>query len=332
VTSPAAREPASVQPQPAWVGRAERGSLAAAKLGLALYRLLGRRAFGVLLRAATAYFFATGRRSREASLAYLRRIAAHPDASPSLGRPPGLRDAFRHSHEFSTHVLDRVCLWMGALDELDFVHSGADALRALEDASARGRGAIFLGSHYGSFDMLRTLAGSFRVPVSVVMYTANAPVLQAVAGELAPDVGMNVIAVAPGSPRATFEIRARLERGEIVAILADRAGPADAERTVAVDFLGAKARLPRGPFEIAILLRCPVLLATARRIGDARYEVGVEPFYDGRPVARADREREVESLARAYAAQLERACLADPFQWFNFYDYWDAGADPHSNT
>ncbi|MCA9512428.1 MAG: hypothetical protein KC560_17090, partial [Myxococcales bacterium] len=285
--------------------------------------------------ATTAYFLATGRRSREASLAFLRRVAAHPDATPSLGRPPGWRDAFRHSHEFSTHVMDRVCLWMGALDELDFAHTGADALRALEEASARGRGAIFLGSHYGSFDMLRMLADRFRVPVSVVMYTANAPVMQAVTDRLAPGVAMNVIAVAPGSPKATFEIRARLERGEVVAILADRAGPADAERTVDVDFLGAPVRLPRGPFEIALLLRCPLLVATARRVGDATYEVGVEPFYDGRAVPRAERERAVATLARAFAAHLERLCLEDPFQWFNFYDYWGdggAGSPPRSKT
>ena len=92
-----------------------------------------------------------------------------------------------------------------------------------------------------------------------------------------------------------------------------------------VPFLGRPARLPRGPFEIALMLRCPVLAATGRRIDDRCYEVSVESFYDGAPVPRSQRDAAVRRLATAFAAHLERLCREDPYQWFNFYDYWEGG-------
>jgi predicted LPLAT superfamily acyltransferase len=310
---------------PAWTSRVERGTAGALRAAIASYRALGRRPFLWLLHGVALYFFATERKSRAESRHYLERVAALPDAAEALSRPPGWRDVLRHFHEFALQLFDRMCLWAGEIDRFTFVHRGADALHLLERAAAGGRGAIFLGSHYGSFDMLRSFAGKYRVRVNVVMYTANAPAINAFFERLGSGSTVNVIAITPGSPNASFEIRACLERGEIVAILADRAGPADAERTVSVSFLGAPARLPRGPFEIALLLRCPVLAATGRRIGDAAYEVSVEPFYDGRPVPRHDRERTVRALATAFGAHLERLCREDPYQWFNFFDYWEGG-------
>jgi predicted LPLAT superfamily acyltransferase len=308
----------------AWTSRVERGTAGALRFGTALYRGLGRRPFLVVLHAISLYFLVTGGKTRRASRAYLERVAAQPDAANALSRPPGARDLLHHLHEFSLQLFDRMCMWAGELDRFTFVHRGAEALQTLERAAAQGRGAIFLGSHYGSFDMLRSFAGKFRLPVNVVMYTANAPAINAFFANLGAESKLNVIGIEPGSPNASFEIRAHLERGEIVAILADRAGPADADRTVSVPFLGAPARLPRGPFEIALLLHCPVLAATGRRIGDATYEVSVEPFYDGAPVPRSERDRAVRMLAGAFAAHLEQLCRDDPYQWFNFYDYWQA--------
>lgn len=312
---------------PAWTSRVERGSLGALRFAKALYRTLGRRPFLPLLHVAAFYFFLTGRASRAASRAYLRRVASQPDAAPGLRRPPGHREVLRHVDEFALQLFDRMCLWIGEIDRFRFVHRGAEALQALERAAEGGRGAIFLGSHYGSFDMLRSFAGKYRVTVNVVMYTANAPAINSFFEALGTGASLHVIAISPGSPQASLEIRARLERGEIVAILADRAGPGDGERTVTVPFLGAPARLPRGPFELALLLRCPVLAATGRRLGDACYEVGVESFYDGTPVPRGERDAAVQQLATAFAGHLERLCCEDPYQWFNFFDYWESARE-----
>ena len=31
----------------------------------------------------------------------------------------------------------------------------------------------------------------------------------------------------------------------------------------------------------------------------------------------------LDALARHYASRLEHYCLRAPYQWFNFYEFWD---------
>jgi predicted LPLAT superfamily acyltransferase len=89
-------------------------------------------------------------------------------------------------------------------------------------------------------------------------------------------------------------------------------------------FLGRPARFPLGPFLLAGLLGCPVLLTLCLRTDDARYQTVVKPLTPGQVVPRAEREKCAGELLEAYARMLEEACCRAPRQWFNFYEFWDA--------
>jgi predicted LPLAT superfamily acyltransferase len=92
-----------------------------------------------------------------------------------------------------------------------------------------------------------------------------------------------------------------------------------------VPFLGAQARFPLGPWLIAAALGCPVALFFGLYRGGARYEVGFEVFSEGERVTRDAREAAAaRSLAR-YVARLQEHARSAPYNWFNFYDFWDAG-------
>ena len=40
-----------------------------------------------------------------------------------------------------------------------------------------------------------------------------------------------------------------------------------------------------------------------------------------------ERDKRIRELAAAYASRLEHYCIAAPYQWFNFFDYWREGAE-----
>jgi predicted LPLAT superfamily acyltransferase len=119
-------------------------------------------------------------------------------------------------------------------------------------------------------------------------------------------------------------IRARecVERGEIVGILADRA-PAG-HKMVHVPFLGDAAAFPSGPFILANTLAAPVVLFHAIRVGPRAYEVAFEPFADRVLLRRGSRAEDLRAVVARYAAAVERGCRAHPYQWFNFYRFWEA--------
>jgi predicted LPLAT superfamily acyltransferase len=306
----------------AWTVVAERGSVLGMWLTVGFYRVFGRRLSEFFVLPIVAYFFVTDRAGRRASRQYLARVHATPEGAEALGRPPGLRDSFRHYREFATSTLDRLRFVLGDVGDVPLEFQGRELLGRL---LAERRGALILGAHLGNFDALRLLAARGRIVVNVVMFTRHAPRINAVLQRLNPETDARVIEVDPTSPSSVLRLRECVQRGEFVAILGDRVGDAARVRVSRVPFLGAPAAFPQGPFILAHALQCPVLLMLALRRGTS-YEVVAELLAEQAVLPRGEREGRLHQLIAAYARRLEAHCLSAPFQWFNFYDFWAAEA------
>lgn len=303
-----------------WSRIAERGSIWGIRFTVWCYRRLGRSLSLPLVYAIVSYFFVTDARGRRASLAYLRRIHAHPRGRESLRSPPGPWECFRHYRTFALSIVDRLAIWFGRGDDFEFATHGLDYVDRLAE---QGRGALLLGSHLGSFDALRLLAKRAGSTVNVLMFTANAQRINQVFREVAPEVEEFVIHVDPGSVQSVFTIRERLRRGEHVAILGDRIEVGDRDRAMRVPLLGGEVPLPQAPILLAGLLGCPLVTVVALREGPCRYEVFVDVLADRVRLPRRGRDEAVAALLAEYAGRLEHHCLRRPYQWFNFFDYWE---------
>ncbi len=303
-----------------WSQVAERGSIWGMRFTAWSYRWLGRRACGVLVHAIVTYFFLTDCKGRHSSAAYLRRVYATPEGRATLGRPPGRWQSFLHYREFALSIADRIGIWFGRIDDFEYEMIGEEHL---ERAAEEGRGAILVGAHLGSFDALRLLAERKNSIVNVLMFTTNAERINTLFRELSPEMDARVIRVDPASVDSVFAIRECLRRGELVAILGDRIEPGDQNRTIRIPLLGELVKLSQAPFLLAALLECPVLMILAFREGPGRYSVFVEKLADRVGSPRCERDKGVAELLAAYAGRLEFYCKRYPFQWFNFFDYWE---------
>lgn len=109
-------------------------------------------------------------------------------------------------------------------------------------------------------------------------------------------------------------------------MVGDRTSVAHAGRSISCEFLGHPAQFAEGPFILASLLDCPVyFLFCLKKAG--RYEVYLEKVADKLELPRATRKEDLERVIRRYAALLEEQCLAFPYQWYNFFDFWQ---EPHT--
>jgi len=293
----------------AWRQAPERGAPAAMAILAWLSLSLGRTATRYVLPPLALYYYTRAPEVRRASRGFLAR---------GLGRMPVERDVLRHLHAFASMVHDRVLLAAGRDGLLDIaVHGEAEIERLL----ARGRGCLLVGSHLGSFEVLRTLGRAAGRPLSILMHEDNARQMQALISRLAPELQARVIAA--GRPESMLRVKECLDRGETVGLLGDRA--LGAERTARCAFLGAPAPFPLGPWLLAAALGAPVALFFGLYRGGARYEVELEPFSEGVPVPRGARDAAAADAAQRYAARLEHYARRAPYNWFNFYDFWDAG-------
>lgn len=288
----------------AWLEQRERGTPGALRLITWITQRIGYRAGRALLHPICAYFLVFSRAARQASRDYLARM---------FGRRPALGEIYRHYHTFAASILDRVLFMTGGLADFEVgIRGGEHVARAL----ARGRGLVLLGSHLGSFEIVRAAAATQPgLVVNVVMHEGNAGKIAAWLREVAPDRAPRIIA--PGRPDTSLRIRDALSRGEVVAMLGDR--PMGRSSTIAVPFLGAIARFPTGPLRLALALDAPVVTFFGLYRGPRRYELDFEPLEPGAGREGVD---VLSSLVQSYVQRLEAHARSAPFNWFNFYAYW----------
>ena len=290
----------------AWTERRERGSLTLLRLMARFSLRLGRRPGRVILHGIAAYYFVFAPRARRASRAYLHR---------ALGRPPRAAERFAHLLAFASTIHDRVYLLNDRYDLFDIEVHGEALLR---EQLARTGGLLLFGAHLGSFEVTRAIGRRAALPVVMAAHTRNARKINAALEAISTEPP----AVVPlgDNPLALLDVQHLLEQGMSVGILADRT-PRE-QQTEIVEFLGAPAHFPSGPFRAAAALGRPVVLMAGLYLGANRYRVVFEPLADFSGVPRAARAAAVRTAIERYAQTLERLCRAHPFNWFNFYDFW----------
>jgi predicted LPLAT superfamily acyltransferase len=296
-----------------WTSIPERGTVLGIYAFVWAITIGGRRVARALLWPVMLYYFATSSRARRASRAFLQRV----------GHPSGTRDVFAHLLRFGQVALDRLLFAKGQVTEIRMGPSPAEILRELQTSR---RGALLIGAHVGSFEAMGAMAREHELHVNAVVNTASSRRLMGVLEHLNPELARRLIDLGSDRVGAVLEIRERIERGEHVAVLADRC--AAGERSIVVPFMGQSARLPTGPYVLAATLRCPVYFVVALYRGGQSYEIHAERFSDRVTLPRGDRDAALRTWATRFAERLEAIARQEPMNWFNFYDFWQLDESP----
>ena len=268
---------------------------------------LGRTLARGLLYPISAYFLIVRNAALPASRSFLRR---------AQGREPGLRDCFRQYHTFACTLLDRLFVLAGRDDCLDLRVHGLDVL---EHRLASGQGCLLVGSHLGSFEILRAVGRGRRgLRIKAMMDAEATPHIATLYRALNPDLHADIIRV--GAPAALLGLHEHLAGGGWLALLGDRC--LEKDRRVQCRFFGSPAWFPEAPVMLSQILRAPLLLFFCLHTGWGRYEVYFESLADYRPLSRAARGAEAARIMQLYADRLERYCRLQPYNWFNFHDVW----------
>ena len=290
-----------------WVTHRERGSLWLLRIMAFLSLRCGRRASRVILYGIALYFFLFAPGARRHSLHYLRL---------ALGRAPRPRDRFLQILRFATTIHDRVYLINGRFDKFDISVEGEDMVLA---HTPKGRGALLMGAHMGSFEVMHSLSRRQQgLRVAMAMYEENARKIGGILAAINPNWIPDIVAL--GQIDAMLNIAERLDQGAYVGVLADRT--LGEEPAQAVQFLGQPAYVPTGPMRAAAILRCPVFFMVGLYRGGNRYHVAFERVADFSATGVGSRELAVRAAIDRYAAVLENYCRSDPYNWFNFFDFW----------
>ena len=178
-------------------------------------------------------------------------------------------------------------------------------------------GAILLTAHMGSYDLGAALfAEKFHREIRMVRapepHRETAEHLSASfekAGESRVKVDYNT-----AGALLSFDLLKALREGEIVSIQGDRVEGGVAHITARL--FGATAKMPTGPFVLALVAQAPIYPLFIARSGCRSYQITVrEPI---RIQATGERETDIAKGAAQWCAVLEEIVAAHWDQWFAF--------------
>lgn len=292
-----------------WLQTRERSNMPMLRLMSWISLTLGRRAARSVLALVALYFVLFSPASRRASRDYLAR---------ALGRKPILGDLYRHFFTFAATIHDRIYLVDRRYELFDIELQGLEHIKPL---IADGEGVFLMGAHLGSFEVIRAIGR--QVPglrVSMVMHEDNAQKINHMLAAINPEASLDVIPL--GRIDSMLQVQDKLEAGMLVGMLGDRT--LGDEPMTTVELLGEQTAMPVGPFRMAALLRRKVVFMAGLYLGGNRYRVHFDTLADFTEVARGERKTAVNAAITRYAALLERHCREAPYNWFNFFDYWQS--------
>jgi predicted LPLAT superfamily acyltransferase len=297
--------------QAAWAHIPERSNMLMLRIMTWLSLRLGRRAARAVLHLIASYFLLFAPASRRASRDYLRR---------ALGRSAHWHELYRHFFSFAATVHDRIYLLNRRFDLFDFEVHGEDTLRNL---LASGNGLFLIGAHLGSFEVIRALGRKDTdLHIAMVMHVDNAQKINAMLAAINPDAVQDIIGL--GHIDSMLKVREHLEDGCVVGMLADRTTGNDT--LYPVQILGTDAHLPSGPLRMAAMLQRPVVFMTGLYLSGNRYAIHFDPLADFSDVARGQRDAALEVAITRYAELLDQYCRQAPYNWFNFFDFWQSAS------
>ncbi|MDH5720276.1 MAG: glycosyltransferase family 2 protein [Spirochaetia bacterium] len=305
--------------EPHWSEKKERGSSWAVKLIGFSYKVFGKTFCKLLLYPVITYFFLTGRKSRKASKLYLTRLYETEEGKKIFKKKPSAIDSYKHFLEFGRAIIEKISAWIG---HIKIENTQFDNAEEFLNLLRTKKGGVVIGSHLGNLEVIRALSEQVdEIKMNVLALTKHAENFNSLLKKLNPNVDIKLIQISEMSIDTAILLKEKADNGEIIVIAGDRTSAVSQERISYVNFLGHPAPFAQGPFILAALLKTPVYLLFALREGK-KYVCYFEKFSDKIDLPKKNKEQALKAEIEKFAVRLEHYCYKAPFQWYNFYNFW----------
>lgn len=302
--------------KPRWNEVKEKGGMLPLLLILWLYRLGGRWFIQCILYFIVLWYWLFSTASRKASLDYLQRLHAFAGERSPFSHAPTMRQTYNHLMSFSQSILDKIEGWLGKFSQQDLKITGHQSL-----SQHYKKGLILIVSHFGNIELLRAIKAEHVQKINVLVYQKHASKFNQFLQKISDKANINLISVDELGVETAIFLEQKLAQGEWVLIAADRV-PIHSNRVLSIDFLGENALWPQGAWILASLLKVPVVAVFCYRVQQT-FEVHIHPMSECLQLPRKTREQALNNIATQYVRLVEQHCLRVPYQWFNFYYFWN---------
>ena len=290
---------------PGWQGKSQATPLGY-RIFVGILKRFGVQPAYVLLRFVALYYFFFSRKSSRAILAYFRQRLGY-NAIPSLIK------LYRNYYLFGQTLIDKIVMMSGIPNKFTFDFDGEEHLHTIAKLQ---RGGLLLSGHIGNWEIAGHLLKRLETPINILMYDGEHRQIKDYLETVTGKRNARIIVIKDDLSHI-YAISDALKNNELVCMHADRF--LEGNKTVTVNFLGANALLPAGPFLLAATFKAPVSFVFSLKETSLHYHFFATATKE---YAGVSRDEIIQQIANDFAFEMEKKVKAYPEQWFNYYDFW----------
>lgn len=273
---------------------------------------------------ASLFYFIFDKRARKESIRYQKILKKF---NPQLKIKP-----LRQIAAFAVTLVEKIDCWTKPIP-FENIHFNDDDAQELIERLNRGEGAFVFISHLGNFEVLRALANKHEmgvnreVPFAVVSDMDVSSNFSKVLKKIAPSYIENTVSNNSITPATIEKLMDTISAGGVVVCAGDRLSKNASDKVITQDFLGQPAPFSYGAFLLALLLEAPVYFIFGFKKNNLffarKFEIHIQKAKSEISSLRKNRAELIQKLCAEYAHTLEEFCKKYPYQWYNFFDFWN---------
>lgn len=222
---------------------------------------------------------------------------------------------YRNHFVFGEVIVDRFAVYAGR--KFHFENEGKELV---DDCFSKPGGFLMLSSHTGNYELAGCTLTSDNKRVHALVYAGETETIMKSRNRVLGGHSTDMIPVMSDMSHI-FVMNAAIDEGDAVSMPADRL--LGSKKSFPCQFMGADAALPAGPFVFAAQKEVPVFAVFVMKQRATRYRLIVRRVDNEETSAEASMRSRAAMMAKNYAAILEKVVNEYPYQWFNYFDFWN---------
>lgn len=307
------------------------------KFTLFLVKIFPHSVLIALTKFVSFFYFIFCKNARNYSRTYQQTLIEYcknlPEAhkNTNLSNVPKTPAIYSHICSFAMTIVEKMEGWCHKKDTGKLAFNPDDTESFRKNFTSK-KGCVIFVSHLGNVELIRSIvtSGHFDmppdIPMAIIMDQHVTKKFNSMMKNLNSNSNQKIISTDDIGIETIDILQETIEQGGLVIIAGDRISANSPGRKITLSFLGKKADFPYGPFLIASLLKAPtyfVFSLRKKQLGpDPTYSMNIVESKTDFDVSRKERETKIMELAGNYVYNLEKFCIENPVQWYNFYSYF----------
>jgi predicted LPLAT superfamily acyltransferase len=219
---------------------------------------------------------------------------------------------YHNYYSFGKTIIDKFAIASGMKDKFTYDFEGEHKIKNI---LKQKKGGILISAHVGNFEIAEfffSRVDEDATRINLVTTDGEHQAIKKYLESVSLKTNMKFIIVKDDMSHV-FEINNALRNNELICFTGDRYF--EGSKTLSGDLLGKSTKFPAGAFLIGSRLNVPVIFLYIMKETNRHYH-----FYAEEAVFK---KRDAQDLLKQYTKSIEKILKKYPYQWFNYFDFWN---------